>query len=223
MPKTLVTCIQLFSIGFSFGIFGPCFFSCAPTLLTYLVAKQSKWRQSLYDITVFSSGRLLSYLILGFFAGASGVLIKELLGSEWLILINSFSGIIIIALGVSLLLKIDSASVFCKLVQGNIYGIGSLFILGMMVGISPCVPLIAILMEVGLISDSGWQGFGYMFFFGLGTFLSTLLVVGSLTGALGWIPPKLWKSQRARFIFRIICASILFYFGLNVLLRNKIL
>ena len=91
---------------------------------------------------------------------------------------------------------------------------GGLFVLGLIIGITPCPPLTALLFEIALMSKSALEGMSYAFFFGLGTFLSGVLVVVSLAGILTKIISKVLKSKGAVRFFRIACSALLILFGL---------
>jgi sulfite exporter TauE/SafE len=74
---TIVTCLQIFGIGFSFGLAGPCFLTCTPILVTYIAGSKRSTAEVFKDIFTFLSGRLLAYVLLGALAGFSGAVLKK--------------------------------------------------------------------------------------------------------------------------------------------------
>ena len=70
---TLVTYLQIFGIGFSFGLAGPCFLTCTPVLITYIVGSKMGPTEVFKDIFTFLSGRLLAYILLGHWPGSPGL------------------------------------------------------------------------------------------------------------------------------------------------------
>ena len=89
--------------------------------------------------------------------------------------------------------------------------------LGFIIGMFPCAPLLALLFEIALMSKTALAGMFYALFFGLGTLISGLIVIGSLAGIFSWLPAKIFKSKRSNFVFRIICALLLMLLGLGLI------
>ena len=211
--NTAITYLQLFGIGFSFGIAGPCLFFCAPVLATYVAAGQKDMREALSRISIFLSGRILAYAVLGYFAGLSGELIRRLISSHYIRYVKPIAGIISIILGMIILLHKNDGNCACTDRPAKRRSSAGFFIFGFLIGCAPCGPLAALLLEIALISKSAFQGAAYALAFGLGTFLSGLIVVGLLTGVMGLVPSKILKFEKGRLIFRIACAALLILFG----------
>jgi len=212
----MVTYFQLFSIGFGFGLAGPCLLVCAPVLIAYVAGRQKADKQGLSDILIFLSARLLAYLVLGFLAGLSGVVLRRFLNLSLIPWIKALGGLIIILLGIDVWLGREPFAWLHKCKVGKIFGFSSFFVLGFIIGIFPCAPLLALLLEIALISKTAMDGLSYALFFGLGTFISGFIVIGVLSGIFTWIPAKLLKSKKSNLIFRIICALLLFWLGLGL-------
>jgi len=218
MPNT-ATLLQLFGIGFSFGLAGPCLLVCTPVLISYLVGKQANSKQALLDISVFLFGRLLAYFLLGYLAGLSGLVLRQFANSGLVSSLKLAGGIIIILLGIYVWLGREPLSWLCKRKAGAIFNSGSLFILGFIVGVFPCAPLLALLLEIALISKSPIGGMFYALFFGLGTFISGVIAVGALSGIFTWLAPKIFKSRTAGLLFRSACSALLILLGLNLIFK----
>lgn len=215
----MVTYFQLFGIGFGFAFAGPCLLVCAPVLIAYVAGKQETARQALVDIFVFLSGRFLAYLALGFLAGLSGIILRQFCSFSLIPLIKALAGVIIILLGIDVW---SGREIFLRLPKCNanaVLGWGSLFILGFIIGVSPCAPLLALLLEIALISKTPIEGLVYALFFGLGTFIAGFIIIGGLSGILAWLPAKFLKSRKSNLIFRIICALLLIWLGLSLIFR----
>lgn len=211
-----MTCIQIFGLGLSFGLAGPCFFSCAPILVTYLAAKQLKLRESLGNIFIFSLGRLLAYITLGLLTGLSASALRHFTGEKTILIFKPLAALLIIFMGVLVFFGNGSNSRLCRLAQDKVSSLTSLLLLGFIIGVSPCAPLLALLFEISLISRTGWQAMFYAFCFGLGTLISGLIVIGSLAGIFSWLPFKFLRTKKSNLVFRVICALILVFLGLNL-------
>lgn len=220
MRDTFVTAIQIFAIGFSFGVAGPCFLSCSPALITYSLGTKRKLNEVLSDIFIFLSGRLLAYILLGYLAGLSGVVLRQFMSSHLASFLKPVSGVISIIWGVFVLISKQSDSFVCRWIQNKISNFTSLLLLGFFIGISPCVPLLALLSEIVLISKSSWDGVCYGLFFGLGTFISGLIIIGAMTGILRGLAERIFRSKNSRFIFRIVCALLLILWGLSLIFNR---
>lgn len=216
--NTLIAFLQIFGIGFSFGIVGPCFLVCAPVLITYLGASKKDFGRGLKDIIVFLFGRLLAYLFLGFLAGLSALVLKRFISSNLALFFRPLSGIISILLGLFVLFAKEDSDSLCSRRFHKAYTFGSLFLLGFIVGITPCAPLMALLFEITLISKTVFDGILYALFFGLGTFFSGVLVIGALSGILTGVTARLLRSAKSRLVFRIICAALLILLGISLVL-----
>ena len=84
MIGTVITHLQIFGIGFSFGIAGPCLLLCTPVIVAYAAASHRNWIATLSNIFVFLSGRLFAYMVLGYLAGFSGTVLRITLSvSRW--------------------------------------------------------------------------------------------------------------------------------------------
>lgn len=220
--NTLITCLQLFGIGLSFGIIGPCFLTCAPVLITYITGAGNRWRESMADVVAFLSGRLIAYCILGALAGLSGALIRQASGVVISSAARFIGGGLSILLGIVILVGRSRAGLpaECSAVHRRVQGMTGLFAFGFVVGISPCAPLAALLFEIALIAKGAVSGFGYALFFGLGTFVAGLVVVGSIAGIIAWFPVKTIRSERTRAVFRIACASLLVLLGIAIMMQG---
>jgi len=218
MPSNLITSLQLFTIGFSFGIVGPCFLSCTPILLTYIAAADTKTSKILGNIFIFLSGRLLAYLILGCLAGASSAILNRFLSSHYSAILKPLGGLISIILGVFILLSKKSDNLFCKIAQNRLAGFSNIFVLGFIVGISPCAPLITLLFEIALISKTALSGFVYALSFGLGVCLSSFIVVGILAKVFSGIAARFFKSRISDIVFKLACAFLLIVLGIYMML-----
>lgn len=219
MTKTLITYLQLFGIGFTFGIIGPCFLVCTPILITYIAGSQKRFKHSLKDILIFLIGRLSAYLVLGLLAGLSAKALSKFTDPSLLLLFKPLAGIVSIILAISILARKECDNLLCRLAHNKIYNYASLYILGFVIGIAPCAPLLALLFDITLMSKRPLDGVYYALSFGLGTFLSALIVVGSVTGIITWFPLKILKSEKSNLVFRVACSVLLILLGLGLILR----
>jgi len=216
MLDTTITYLQLFGIGFSMGIAGPCLLTCAP-LVAYIAGRKISVWQGFSDILIFLLGRFLAYLLLGYIAGFSGVYLRVVASGVFLPWLRLLAGIVVILMGVYVGIGQNIISKICPARLSRVTGIGSLFLLGIIIGISPCPPLLGLLVELAIISKSGLDALSYTLFFGLGTFISGLLTLGVLSGFFNWLPARIFHSAKSKSIFRIICALLLVLLGLNLI------
>jgi sulfite exporter TauE/SafE len=213
--------LQVFAIGLGMGFAGPCLFFCLPIIITFTSGVQKGYRKSLIDILIFFCGRLLAYIVLGCLAGISGMFLRRFIDSSVIFYLNPLAGIISIGLGIFILFSKKTEKVKCQKEPLKVGASGGLFLFGFIIGVSPCAPLLALLFEIALISKNALQGAFYGLFFGLGTFISGVIVAAGLAGLLIWIPERFLKSRGARLSLRIVCALVLILFGLWFLLGYK--
>ena len=219
---TLITHLQIFVIGFTFGIAGPCLLVCTPPIITYIAGTKKKFKDFLGDIIIFLTGRLSAYLALGYLAGLSAGLIRAFAAPQIAGLLRSLGGVTTVALGILVLFYKEPDTCECKGISGRIppqvWNFGGVFTLGFFMGIMPCAPLLALLFEIVLMSKSGLEGASYALSFGLGTFLSGLIVITALASFLTVLPAKLLKSKVSKIIFKIACAIFLMILGFGLIL-----
>lgn len=220
MINTLVTHLQIFGIGLSFGIAGPCFLTCTPVLITYIAGSKKSWAEIFKDIIVFLSGRLFAYLLLGALAGLSGSVLRKFTGSALLSFFEPLAGVVTIIFAVVIITNSNSEKCVCESGQGKLCNFGGVFVFGFLIGISPCAPLLALLFDVTLISKGVIDGMLYALFFGLGTFVSGFVTVGLIAGILTRVPAVLIKSRTANTVFRIFCALLLIALGTALILKS---
>lgn len=221
MSSSFITYLQIFGIGFSFGLAGPCFLTCTPVIVTYIAGSKKLPADIFKDIFTFLSGRLLAYVLLGALAGLSGAALKKFTGSSFLAYLQPLAGAVTILFAVILLTGKSGDSCAKVLTsRGKILNFGGIFAFGFLIGISPCAPLLALLFDVALMSRGLFDGISYTFFFGLGTFLSGLITIGVITGILTRVPTVFVKSKMVAIIFKTVCALLLLALGLGLILKS---
>lgn len=215
--NTLLTHLQLFGIGFTFGMAGPCLLLCTPILLAYVVGSLKTQREIFRDALLFFTGRLIAYLALGILAGLSGLILKGFLGSNAAYFLRPLGGVISILLGVIILVRKEGDPSDCR--TGRLFkaASGSLFILGLLIGLSPCSPLLALLFEITLISKNVFDSILYTLSFALGTISSGIIIICAFAGILRGISARLLKSARANLVIKLACALLLIIFGIYLL------
>lgn len=217
MFSAILTHAQLFGIGFSFGIIGPCLLVCSPIIITYMAGMKKRWPEALKDIFIFLSGRLAAYLLLGCLAGLSGGILRRFMDPGLASFFKPAAGVLSIIFAIVILVNKKPANCECGPGPSRIYNFSGLFIFGFLIGISPCAPLVAILSEIVLMSKNAYDGISYALSFGMGTFLSGLIAVGAISGIVSWLPDKYLKSNAGNLIFKILCAALLILLGLSLI------
>ena len=202
--------LRLLGAGFGMG-WGPCLAFCGPILLPYVAAGKGGWREGLRLSAMFSLGRLLGLAILGGLASVAFASINRFFPPHKSGYLYLAMAIFIVLVGVLIILGEGSKRPRYKkrVVKGE--G-GSILGLGFLIGISPCVPLVAILTYIACTVTNVLQGVAYALCFGMGTIIP-VMILGPLAGLL---PEKVFKSPAHLRIFRIVCGAILILFGFQL-------
>ena len=203
IDKILYLTIQ----GFLFG-YGPCLATCVPVLLPYVGTKKN-WKEGFLAALTFSLGRLFVYVILGGLFGYFGAFIMKYyyyLGIYHYL--KAVLSVILIIIGSLVIMGKNFNFRFCGAGEGN------MAVLGMLVGISPCAPLIGILLEIALLSDNFFAGFAYSFFFGIGTVLSPMLLIAAVIPMIGGR-----FDQKVFRVFTSLCGAMMILAGLYIFIR----
>jgi sulfite exporter TauE/SafE len=217
----LIPALQIFWIGFMLGLTGPCLFYCLPIILALSAGSSKNYNNKLSGIITFLCGRLFAYTALGFLAGVSGLVLRQFTDSRFSLHSKPVAGIISIAFGIYILFYRQEKEKTCgRNRMQDLLQSGGLLMYGFIVGISPCPPLIGLLLEIALISRNFLQGAVYGLMFGLGTFLSGFIVAAGLLGVVNRVSKKYGMPIAAHKIVNIIGALVLIAFGIYFILAR---
>jgi sulfite exporter TauE/SafE len=223
MWNTVITNLQIFAIGLSFGLAGPCLLFCTPVIVAFVAGRRSGLRKSLFDISIFLSGRFVAYVALGAVAGSSGAILRRMIepGSAAFYM-NQIAGLISIFLGALLVFRKHPEGCGSGKAAPEICGAGGLFAIGFLLGISPCAPLAALLLQIALMSRGALDGAAYAASFGLGTAVSGFILIGALAGILKGFADRFARSAKIAGVFRLVCAALLFILGSWLMVQGLI-
>ncbi len=206
--------VKLFSGGFVMG-WGPCLAVTAPLLLGYVGATQTKWLDGLKIGALFSLGRLVAVAILAalatiVFATLNRLFPPHVSGYLYLV-IAAF----MITVGVLVLLNKGfglsvSKGRWAKSLQ---WDTKSMLLVGFLIGISPCAPLVSMLTYIACVAETKViLGALYGAAFGLGTAVAPVV----LCSLMGTIPETIFRADKSRRVFQLVCGAVLILFGLDV-------
>jgi sulfite exporter TauE/SafE len=210
--------LNLFLAGLCFGA-GPCMASCGPLLICYLAGTQKNIAQGLFNYSIFSLSRICAYFSLALLIFFLGRFTFERLSAEYSRYIFIFGGIFIIFVGVVMALGKHLESRFFSRLQRFILkrDFKNVILFGLIIGFLPCPPLIVILSSIGLISKSWPSTLLYSFAFGLGTFLSPLILLVIITGV---IPKLIVENLKTYYrFFNLVCGLVIIVLGIQLLKR----
>lgn len=215
MNKTVFSC---FLFGLSFGM-GPCLASCGPLLLSYTAGTNKNIIKSALVYLLFSLSRILIYLVFSlviFFLGQAIINYTFLPFSKYLFILG---GVFIALIGILISLGKSSDHKLCKRLQSFFLNkdTKTVIILGLIVAILPCAPLISVLSYIGIISKHWFEAVLNGLFFGLGTVVSPLFLFVLLSGSLSKL--IIDKNNFYR-IFNIICGLIIIFLGVQLVKRG---
>lgn len=198
--------VKLLMGGFIMG-WGPCLAYTAPFLLSYIGGTKTSWQGGLKVSLMFSIGKLLALAILGAVATVAFSAINRFFPPHkagWLYLIIA---LFMITLGILIVLNKGIRTPFGKIILDR--GTGNMFFLGFLMGILPCVPLIAVLTYIACVAENVvLAGILYAVLFGIGAAFAPI-ILGTLVGSL----PEILKSAKLRRGFQTACGIVLILFG----------
>ncbi len=213
----MVNIIELLSIGITMA-FGPCLFFCTPIILSYIAGTQDNWRKGFKSVLIFSLSRAIVYVLLGLLTGFFGKILTTTL-DKYSLTIYLIGGIFISLSGILILMGKNPNLHLCQILRKYSIenDIRSSIILGIIIGLLPCTPLLGILVYISLISKNLWQGALLGFSFGVGTIISPLIIFGILVSSL---PKKIIKNPKIFDIFKKACGFLLFLFGIQLIVSK---
>jgi predicted metal-binding membrane protein len=190
---------------------GPCLFACVPVVTAYISGTKRRPGEIFPEIFLFLSGRLIATIFFGFLAGISARILNNFLSSGAVSLLKLLGGATIIFLGFFVFF---GKAPFCRGFVRKIAP-GGIFLLGFFFGLAPCPPFIALFVEITLMSKTVFDGIFYALFFGLGLFVSGLIVLSIASGVLTGVSSKILNSDKSRQVFRIICGLLVVLIGIK--------
>jgi thiol:disulfide interchange protein DsbD len=171
------TLFAVWLLGLSMGLTA-CTVTCLPFMGTWVLGRGGSQMQAFRDSSLFVSGRILAYTLLGAIAGGAGVWLSQAMrGGTG----NAVIGLASIAAGVWLL-RGDKPHSPCSTARGA--GSTPPLLMGFSLSLTPCAPL-ASLLAVCASAGSIKLGMANGMVFGLGAALTPLLILLPLISLLG--------------------------------------
>ena len=202
---------ELFLGGLILG-HGPCLAFCAPIILPYVASTEMSWRGGLLSTLRFSAGRMISYLFLAVAASFSYAWLDSVvLEDSSRIIVKLLLAFLLLAMAVWLLAG-GRGMIHPRGLLGRLTS-GSPFVMGTLIGLSPCAPLLGSLAFIAAKAESPADGAVMGLAFAIGTVLSPLLILGALFGSARKLTGK---SNRALLLLRIASSAILIMFALRL-------
>jgi len=210
--------ISFFLMGLSLGL-GPCLVSCGPLLISYIAGTHKTVYRSALAYILFSLSRIFVYLVLGLLVFFFGQIAERPFYGYFLSYTFVFGGVFIIIIGLLMALGKNIDFKFCRRLDGLLLKKDkkTLLVLGIIIGIMPCLPLVSVLYYIGLVAKSVFDSLLYSFCFGLGTIISPLFILAALTG---FIPSILSKHNKFYSLFNSLCGLILVILGAQLIIRG---
>lgn len=208
--------IELFIVGIS-SYFGPCLVYCAPIVFPYIAASRENTAERMKSILVFSFSRFCAHIAMGLLAFTVGKTLLTVFsgyaGEFYLVF-----GLVIIVFGIMVLMgKRHLWQMFLpRKEEGEEQPKGNkdLIIMGVLMAVFPCVPRLAVLTYIALEAATFRQGLLYSAAFGLGEFLSPVILLGVLVNFLPLI-----FTRKTRVFFRAVCGIVMIVLGLNFVIK----
>lgn len=210
--------VSLFLQGLVLGS-GPCLMTCAPILLPFIAGTQKSWKEGLFSTLLFSASKAAVYIVLAVVFGYFGALILKVMSSSAGSIIWAAGALFIIYLGIRVIIGGKDLTGNCPkdVKHPEIRSKWNFIALGIFVGLSPCLPLTAALLQVALASDGIFDAAIYGLMFGIGTVISPLVILGSLAGT---VPQIMKKNKNALKILNVLSGVLLLATGLYLLIRR---
>lgn len=200
--------------GFGMG-WGPCLAVWGPILLPYIAARGGGWQQGLKISALFSLGRVVALAILGALSTVVFAWINSFFPPHRASYLYLAVGLFVLLVGILIVLGKQSRMPIQAVLRKRLVDAGgqSGLLLGFLIGIAPCYPLVAVLTYIACAATNVLSGILYAVSFAIGTIVPVLLL-GTLAG---FVPDRLIASARQRRIFGVVCGGVLILFGAHIL------
>lgn len=192
---------------------GPCLAFWGPLLLPYVAAMKRTWLEGLKISLMFSIGRLFALALLGGLASEAFQTLNRFFPPHRSGYLHLTIAIFIIFIGFLIVIGRGFKAPFYQVLRRRVLvGTEYLLVLGFLIGVSPCAPLIAILTYIAYTATNVLQGIIYALCFGMGT-VFPVITLGTLTGLFS---EKVFKSVAHIRALRILCGIIIILFGIHL-------
>ncbi|MDD4939999.1 MAG: sulfite exporter TauE/SafE family protein [Candidatus Omnitrophica bacterium] len=209
---------SLFITGLFFGS-GPCAASCGPFLITYAAGMKKGPKAAIGVYLLFSLARIFIYACLGVAVFLlSKFAVEGFLGSAHKYVLAA-GGAFIAATGALMALGKTLDFKFCRFLRESILDRDKKTVIaaGVVIGLLPCAPLLSVLSYLGMISQNWFSSLVYSVCFGIGTFISPLILLVVLAGLIPrWLENKSTVYYRA---FKRACGCIIVLLGVHLISR----
>lgn len=192
---------------------GPCLGFCAPFLVAYMGVQKKTFRQSLLSYGFFCAGKMISYAILGFLCALGTLSLQSSVVMWHAHIIYLILGVFIMCLGIASALRPSHSSLCCLPRQEKTYHMA---VVGFLVGLSPCLPLIGMLHYIALIARTPYEAAGLTMVFGLGTVASPVIVLMVCSGGFARAISQ-WKS--VSYFFHYLLSALIVFLGVAIARR----
>jgi thiol:disulfide interchange protein DsbD len=219
-----------FASGLLYGLVA-CTATCLPYLASYIAGTGADFRRGFFVTLTFNSGRIIAYTLIGaaigLFSGLLHIFADETAFSAFQAYSTLAFSIVTILIGAILLYKNRKPACSCKLSPLNTnpaavnhskkqilrrFDVGA-FTLGLSRGLVLCPPLIAFLLY-SIPFARPIDSIAFAALFGLGTAISPMLLIGSVTG---WL---LNKADLLRRYITLAGALIIIILGISTLISS---
>jgi thiol:disulfide interchange protein DsbD len=220
-----------FASGLLYGLVA-CTATCLPYLASYIAGTGANFRRGFFVTLTFNSGRILAYTLIGVAISLFSGLLHLFADADAFLMFQTYSAvafsIVTILIGAMLLYKNRKPSCNCKLppINSNTapltapkkmqilrqFDVGA-FTLGLSRGLVLCPPLITFLLY-SIPFASPLDSVAFAVLFGLGTAISPMLLIGSVTG---WL---LNKADLLRRYITLAGAIIIILLGISTLISS---
>lgn len=219
-----------FASGLLYGLVA-CTATCLPYLASYIAGTGANFRRGFFTTVTFNAGRIIAYTLIGVAISLFSGLLHLLADAEAFSMFQAYStiafSIVTLTIGGLLLYKNRKPSCNCPLPPINNnpapvntsklqivrkFDVGA-FTLGLSRGLVLCPPLIAFLLY-SIPFASPIDSIIFAALFGIGTAISPMLLIGSVTG---WL---LNKADLLRRYIGLAGAIIIIILGLSTLISS---
>lgn len=180
-----------------------CTLTCSPFIASYIIGSDRGTGRGMWLSVIFNGGRVVTYGLLGLIVGlAGGAFLVEGVYALWGAI---FFGIAVALIGIWIAVRRRPGSLGCGCTKeaswtqrawhriepregdgGEISAAG----MGLLIGLVPCPPLIALLVFSAAVGSAG-TGLVLGLLFGIGTVISPIIIIAAMAG---WFSDRIAKE-----------------------------
>jgi threonine/homoserine/homoserine lactone efflux protein len=196
---------QFFIAGFFSGI-TICGFHCCFLLFPVIIKESNNWIEGIKTGLLFGISKIFIYGLIGSLSSYFGNYLQGIIQKK---IFSLISGFILILIGIWFL--------FPPKKYFKVFKSSTPLVLGIIEGITPCAPLLGLIVYIAYVNKGILFGFNAGFLFGLGSIIFPVFLI---CGFIPYLWQKFLFNPKVKILFKFLGFTIFAFWGINLIFQK---